>query len=155
MATSSNAAAAASTSPFVKEMPGKLALRLNMDPPPDYLLCFTSGDAPPVPVHSLILRLNSTVMGDLLPSCQNKGAIVACAPYVDDSKHSTIQHEGVRLNTDACSIDHDIANRCAIAINEPAMSLATLTLDGSRAAWLEILMRCYGLHPAVEDLVIE
>lgn len=65
-----------------QDLPPKLTALLRMQP--DYVLRFTSDGDAPVPVHRLILSLNSSVLRDVLPLAAGggEGCIRAALAYL-------------------------------------------------------------------------
>lgn len=133
-----------------KPIPVQLAPLLQIDP--DFILHFKNGDLA-LPVHSVILRLNSTVMRDLLPG-RTSGSSSSVSKTCAAPKSETQTGSGSGQTTSAAP---EQTTSAAPTPNQlPAVGSTTerLTVDGSRAAWLEILLRCYAVHPAsVDDLV--
>lgn len=117
-----------------------LAALLNIDP--DLELCFSNGLDAPLLCHRVILRLSSTVMRDILTG--SGGSSKEVSPRSSDSQHpKKPAGQGLLSPEPSASSDSDSSRYTG-----------TLKVDGSRAAWLQILMRCYALHPAaVDDLV--
>lgn len=110
-----------------QDLPPKLTALLRMQP--DYVLRFTSDGDAPVPVHRPILSLNSSVLRDVLPLAA--GGDEGCIP-----RGTCLPDFSAKL----CDL------KSSVLPNQ------TMTVTGSRAAWVEILLRCYVLQPS-EDLV--
>lgn len=145
----SNMAAAAANGAFLARSASQpndpsTALAALLDIDPDLELCFSNGLDAPLSCHRVILRLSSTVIRDILTG--SGGSSKEVSPRSSDSQHpkkSAGHGQGSLSPEPSTSSD-----------NDSSRYTGTLKVDGSRAAWLQILMRCYALHPAaVDDLV--